>query len=174
MHQDIITCRPDTPIDEVAKTMDAKDISALVVVDELGDAIGVISRTDLVNARFIQPYMKHWRGMTAEHLMSKPVISVAPDTLINEAVQIIATEAHSSVGGGGRRERPHTARRHPLRDRLGQTCWRAVTLGGLTVADQETVFNPLENEGHEPAAVAGIKRPARLWKRMRLPLPTHI
>jgi CBS-domain-containing membrane protein len=30
MHPDIITCRPDTPIDEVAKTMDAKDISALV------------------------------------------------------------------------------------------------------------------------------------------------
>jgi CBS domain-containing protein len=89
MHPDIITCRPDTPIDEVAKTMDAKDISALVVIDELGDAIGVISRTDLVNARFIQPYMKHWRGMTAEHLMSKPVISVAPDALINEAVQII-------------------------------------------------------------------------------------
>jgi hypothetical protein len=27
------------------------------------------------------------------------------------------------------------------------------------VADQETVFNPLENEGHEEEVVAGIKRP---------------
>ena len=27
------------------------------------------------------------------------------------------------------------------------------------MADQETVFNPLENEGHEEEAVAGIKRP---------------
>src|SRR4030095_231637 len=89
MHPDIITCRPDAPIDEVAKTMDAKDISALVVIDELGDAIGVISRTDLVNARFVQPYMKHWRGLSAEHLMSKPVISVAPETSIHEAVQLL-------------------------------------------------------------------------------------
>ena len=87
MHQGVISCRRDTPVEEVAKTMDAKDISALVVVDDQGDAAGVISRTDLVNARFIQPYLKHWRGMTAEHLMSKPVISISPDTTIDEAVR---------------------------------------------------------------------------------------
>ena len=89
MHQDVITCHPDTPVDEVAETLDVKDISALVVVDGAGNAIGVISRTDLVNARFIQPYLKHWRGMTAEHLMSKPVISVAPDTEIKKAVEML-------------------------------------------------------------------------------------
>jgi len=85
----VITCRAETPVAEVAETMERNDISALVVVDESGDAHGVISRTDLVNARFIQPYMKHWRGLNAEHLMSKPVISVAPDTPISEAVQLL-------------------------------------------------------------------------------------
>lgn len=89
MHQGVITCHLETPVEEVAHTMDAKDISALVVVDEGGDALGVISRTDLVNARFIQPYLKHWRGMNAEHLMSKPVISVAPETTISEAVSLL-------------------------------------------------------------------------------------
>ena len=89
MHQDVVTCHPDTPVDEVAEILDVKDISALVVVDGAGNAIGVISRTDLVNARFIQPYLKHWRGMTAEHLMSKPVISVAPDTEIKKAVEML-------------------------------------------------------------------------------------
>ena len=89
MHPGVITCRPDTPVDQVAATMDEKDISALVVIDETGDAVGVISRTDLVNARFIQPYLKHWRGMSAEHLMSKPVISVSPDTRIKEAVAVL-------------------------------------------------------------------------------------
>jgi CBS domain-containing protein len=87
MHQGVITCRRDTPVEEVAKTMEAKDISALVVVDDQGDAVGVISRTDLVNARFVQPYLKHWRGMSADHLMSNPVISVSPETGINEAVR---------------------------------------------------------------------------------------
>jgi CBS domain-containing protein len=89
MHQGVITCRPDTPVDEVAETMEMKDISALVVIDGAGDVIGVISRTDLVNARFVQPYLKHWRGMTAEHLMSQPVISVAPDTDIKVAVEML-------------------------------------------------------------------------------------
>ena len=89
MHPGVITCPPDTSVDEVAETIDVKDISALVVVDRSGDAIGVISRTDLVNARFIQPYLKHWRGMTAAHLMSKPVISVAPDTEIKVAVEML-------------------------------------------------------------------------------------
>jgi CBS domain-containing protein len=89
MHRGVITCRPETPLEEVAAAMEANDISALVVVRDSGDAIGVISRTDLVNARFIQPYMKHWRGLNAEHLMTKPVISVAADTTVNEAVQLL-------------------------------------------------------------------------------------
>lgn len=91
MHQGVVACRPETPVDEVAETMDAKDISALVVIDRAGDAVGVISRTDLVNARFVQPYLKHWRGMTAEHLMSKPVISVTPDIAIKQAVELLRT-----------------------------------------------------------------------------------
>jgi len=90
MHKGVITCNPDTPVKDVAKTMDAKDISALVVVDGAGAAIGVISRTDLVNARFIQPYLRHWRGMTAEHLMTKPAISISPDAAITEAAQKIS------------------------------------------------------------------------------------
>ena len=89
MHRGVIAYGPDTPIDEVARTMDTKDISALVVVDGIGDAMGVISRTDLVNARFIQPYLKHWRGMTAEHLMTKPAISISPDAVVTEAARII-------------------------------------------------------------------------------------
>ena len=89
MHRGVITCKPETPVAEIAETMDAKDISALVVTDEIGAALGVISRTDLVNARFVQPYMKHWRGLNAEHLMSKPVISVSADTTIDEAVQLL-------------------------------------------------------------------------------------
>jgi CBS domain-containing protein len=89
MHRGVITCHPETPVAEVAATMESNDISALVVIDGGGTALGVISRTDLVNARFIQPYMKHWHGLNAEHLMTKPVISVAPDTTINEAVQLL-------------------------------------------------------------------------------------
>jgi len=89
MHRGVISCRTDTSLEEVSRTMDSKDVSALVVVNETGDLVGVISRTDLVNARFIEPYLKHWRGMTAEHLMSRPVISVSPQTPIAEAANLL-------------------------------------------------------------------------------------
>ena len=89
MHRGVITCRPETPLADAAAVMDFHDISALVVIDDRNEAIGVISRTDLVNARFIQPYMKHWPGLNAEHLMSKPVISVSANTSIDEAVQLL-------------------------------------------------------------------------------------
>ncbi len=89
MHRGVISCSSETSVEEIARIMESQDISALVVVNEAGDATGVISRTDLVNARFVQPYLKHWRGMTAAHLMSKPVISVTEDTLIREAASLI-------------------------------------------------------------------------------------
>ena len=89
MHCGVITCAPETPVIDVAAKLDAHDISALVVVDENGDALGVISRTDLVKARFIAPYMKHWRGLSAQHLMTKPVISVSAETTIEEAAQLL-------------------------------------------------------------------------------------
>ncbi len=93
MHRGVVTCHPETPVEEVAQTMDAQDISALVVVDDAGAAVGVISRTDLVNSRFIQPYLRHWHGMGAEHLMTKPVVSVTADTTIREAV-LLLNEKH--------------------------------------------------------------------------------
>jgi len=89
MHRGVVSCSPETPVEEVAKTMDSEDVSALVVVGEDGNAIGVISRTDLVNARFVQPYMKHWRGMSAAHLMSQPVVSVPPDASVRQAARLM-------------------------------------------------------------------------------------
>lgn len=109
MHRGVISCRPETSIEEVAATMESKDISALVVVNEAGDAVGVISRTDLVNARFVQPYMRHWRGLSAEHLMSRPVLSVTPETPIREAVALLREKKIHRlvvVERQGGRERP--------------------------------------------------------------------
>lgn len=89
MHRGVITCGPETSAARVAEIMNGNDVSALVVVDGASDALGVISRTDLVNARFVEPYMKHWRGLNAEHLMTKPVLSVGPETSIHEAVRLL-------------------------------------------------------------------------------------
>lgn len=89
MHLGVITCGPDTSVEEVAETMSARDVSALVVVDPVGYALGLISRTDLVNATFVQPYLKHWRGLAARHLMTSPVVSVRADSPVREAAQVL-------------------------------------------------------------------------------------
>lgn len=109
MHVGVIVCAPETPADEVAGAMAAHDISALVVVDADGYAVGLISRTDLVNATFVQPYLRHWRGLSARHLMSSPVISVREDTPLEEAIALIrARKIHRVVVtvAEGARERP--------------------------------------------------------------------
>jgi CBS domain-containing protein len=89
MHLGVIACAPETPVEEVAAAMAAHDVSALVVVDAEGYAVGVISRTDLVNATYVQPYLRHWRGMAARHLMSTPVVSVRAETPVEEAAALM-------------------------------------------------------------------------------------
>jgi CBS domain-containing protein len=83
------TCAPETSAEDVAETMKLHDVSALVVVDPEGYAVGLISRTDLVNATFVQPYLRHWRGLSARHLMSSPVVAVRAETPLAEAVRLI-------------------------------------------------------------------------------------
>ncbi len=88
MHDGVISCPPDAGLEDVARIMRERGVSALVVVEDTA-AIGVISQTDLVNAAFIQPYMRYWRGMVARHLMSSPVISVRRDTRLAEALELL-------------------------------------------------------------------------------------
>ena len=109
MHLGVIACSPDTSAEEVAGAMAAHDVSALVVLDADGYAVGLISRTDLVNATFVQPYLRHWRGLSARHLMSSPVISVREDAPVGQAIALIRErKIHRvvvTVAEGGR-ERP--------------------------------------------------------------------
>lgn len=88
MHEGVISCDPETSLDEVAATMRAEHISAVVVVTD-GLAAGVISQTDLVNIAFVEPYVRYWRGMTARHIMSSPVVSVRPDTPLDDALELL-------------------------------------------------------------------------------------
>jgi len=76
MHHGVMTCRRDTPIQDVARCMADNDVSALVVVNDDEHMIGLISRTDLINARLYEQYWKHWRGLTAGHIMVTDVVVV--------------------------------------------------------------------------------------------------
>jgi CBS domain-containing protein len=88
MHEGVVTCAPEAGLDEVAAIMRERGISAVVVMED-GAALGLISKTDLVNAAFIEPYLRYWRGMAARHLMTSPVVSIGLDAPLGEALALL-------------------------------------------------------------------------------------
>jgi len=89
MHCGVMTCRRDTPVQDVARFMADNDVSALVVVNDDEHMIGLISRTDLINARLYEQYWKHWRGLTAGHIMVTDVVVVSKHDNVHVASKLM-------------------------------------------------------------------------------------
>ena len=84
MRRGVVTCGVGTTVDEIARIMLDNDVSSLVVIDERLNACGIISKTDLIGF-----YGKDLSLATAEDIMSPKVLTVSPDTLVYEAVQLM-------------------------------------------------------------------------------------
>lgn len=112
MTHDPITARPDTPLNEVIKTLADKRISGLPVVDEAGQLVGVISETDLMwresgvtpppyimlldSVIYLENPTRYERelhkalGETVKDVMTDHhVITITPDKPIREAAQLM-------------------------------------------------------------------------------------
>lgn len=111
MTTEVITVRPETPVNEVARLMIEHDISGLPVVDEEGSVIGVITELDLVvrNARlhlptfiqildaqiYLEPpgryreRLRHMLGTQAQDIMSSPAVTVSPDTELEDVADLM-------------------------------------------------------------------------------------
>jgi CBS domain-containing protein len=103
MRRGVVTCGVDANAAEVARIMLDNDVSALVVIDERLNACGVISKTDLIGY-----YGKNLSLITAEDIMTSEILTVSPDTLVHEAVQLmLERRVHQLVivtkGGAHRR-----------------------------------------------------------------------
>jgi len=60
------------------------DVSALVVIDECLNACGIISKTDLLRS-----YGKDLSLVNAEDIMTPEILTVSPETLVHEAIQLM-------------------------------------------------------------------------------------
>ncbi len=103
MRRGVVTCGVDANAAEVAKIMLDNDVSTLVVIDERLNACGVISKTDLIGY-----YGRELSLITAEDIMTSEILTVSPDTLVHEAVQLmLERRVHQLVivtkGGAHRR-----------------------------------------------------------------------
>ncbi|MEZ4768485.1 MAG: crotonyl-CoA carboxylase/reductase [Caldilineales bacterium] len=87
MHQGVITCSRKTPLEEVARTMLANQIHA-VVVTEGERAAGVVSQTDIVLAQQGRPIEKA-AALTAGDVMTPGLVSCTSDRKLSDAVTLM-------------------------------------------------------------------------------------
>jgi CBS domain-containing protein len=91
MSRDPIVVWPDTPLSDVAATLDRFDIGGVAVVDPDGFLVGVISQLDLVRVRASDELWTDWDRLCARHVMSEPTLTVTTDTPVSQAAQLMET-----------------------------------------------------------------------------------
>jgi CBS domain-containing protein len=88
MSRERITCRATTPIAALKRQVQDRDISALLVLNEQGSAVGLVSRLDVVLAQCSAP-THHLGPPVAADIMCPTLLTCFPDTPILEAVMIM-------------------------------------------------------------------------------------
>jgi CBS domain-containing protein len=80
---------PDTPVSDVAATLERFGIGGVPVVDPDGFLVGVISQLDLVRVRASDELWSNWTRLSARHIMSQPTLTVTIDTPVLHAAQLM-------------------------------------------------------------------------------------
>jgi CBS domain-containing protein len=83
----IISVMPEATIQDVADLITSRRIGALVVTDDHQMIIGIVSERDVVKA--IALHKAAALGMTAAQLMTPNPVTAAPNTTVDEAMQIM-------------------------------------------------------------------------------------
>lgn len=111
MTREVITVHPDTPVVEIARKMLQHNISGVPVVERDGRLVGIVTEADLVvrnanvhfptllqvlDARFyltstrdFEEELRRALGTTAEQVMTRKVLTVAPDNDLSTAATLM-------------------------------------------------------------------------------------
>ena len=91
MSKEPIVVWPDTPVSDIAATLDRFGIGGVPVVDPDGFLVGIVSQLDLVRVRASDELWTNWTRLSARHVMSQSPLSVTIDTPVHEAAQLMET-----------------------------------------------------------------------------------
>lgn len=84
MHKGTVTCSPSTSLEEAVRILSDSDVTALVVVGNAGELLGILSHMDV---------LRHYGENLAERhvgeIMSPGALTVQPDTPLPAAIAII-------------------------------------------------------------------------------------
>ncbi|MDK2988982.1 MAG: hypothetical protein PWR16_511 [Methanoculleus sp.] len=88
MSREPVTCAPDDHIHRIYSLIVASGFNAFPVVQKK-EAIGIISRRDLLHAGNVRISVKNQADTTVERVMTTPVISVTPDDSLATASRLM-------------------------------------------------------------------------------------
>lgn len=89
MTRGVVSCAPDVSLRDAAKLMTDANVRALVVVDGPCGLAGIVSQTDLVNARLERPGTVNWQSTPVCEVMTVEVLTVTTDTLLDQAAKLM-------------------------------------------------------------------------------------
>ena len=81
----VSTIRPEEGIIGIVRLLVERNLEAVVVVDDNGHAVGVVSREEIVNAYSMNEYSE----LTAEDIMKDEMLQVPPDIPVAAAVRLM-------------------------------------------------------------------------------------
>ncbi|MEN8242645.1 MAG: CBS domain-containing protein [Chloroflexota bacterium] len=81
----VLTCSPTTSIQVISQALLEKELEAVVVLDHDGHAVGIVGRSELVNA-YTNPNHKQ---LTAEDIMQDGIPQIPPDIPLTAAAQLM-------------------------------------------------------------------------------------
>ncbi len=84
MHKGVISCSPNETVRDIARIMNSNRIRCVVVVDEMGDTLGVVSIMELIPF-----YGRDVENITAEKLMRPFRFEIDPGKSIEEAAELM-------------------------------------------------------------------------------------
>lgn len=108
MTRNVLTVGPTTPVEDIAKLLLERHISAVPVVDEKGRVLGIVSEGDLMHRpetgteRHPSWWLSMWldyetlaqrytksHGLDAQAVMTHPAVTVSEDTSLADVAQIL-------------------------------------------------------------------------------------
>lgn len=119
MTKDVVTVTTDAPVNRIAQLMCERGISGVPVVDEGGRLVGIVTELDLIvrNTRLDPPAffrildgqiplespahfrsrLQHMLGMRAGDVMTEAVVTVGPDTEVEDLAALMVKRGVNSV-----------------------------------------------------------------------------
>ena len=115
------TVQPDTPVEDVVRTLRENELPGLPVIDDDGKLVGIVTEADLIlpddqgdlhiphyinlfgGTVFLEPLgrfeerLRKAFASKAEDMMTRDPMTVAPDTTVREAARIIHESGHNRL-----------------------------------------------------------------------------